>query len=127
MQAKHCPCQSGKEYADCCAPYHLGKIAPTAEALMRSRYSAYALKLADYINATWHPDTLNDPVTVKSLEGIQWIGLTIHEAKTLDETHATVKFTALFDQGDAVPMQMTENSRFVRQGKKWLYVDGTHT
>lgn len=94
---------------------------------MRSRYSAYALKRADYINATWHPDTLSNPVTAESLNDIDWIGRTIHEAKKIDDTHATVKFTAIFQEGDQPPAQMTENSRFVLEKGKWLYVDGTHT
>ncbi len=127
MTTSQCPCQSGASYADCCAPFHDGKAAPTAETLMRSRYSAYALKLADYINQTWCPDTLSSPVTSESLAGVQWIGLTIHEAQNLDDTHATVKFTAVFAQDNQQPMQMTENSQFILQNGKWLYVDGTHT
>lgn len=94
---------------------------------MRSRYSAYALKRPDYINATWHSDTLSDPVTAESLNNIEWIGLTIHEAKNIDRAHATVNFTATFHQGDQHPMEMTENSRFILEKGKWLYVDGTHT
>jgi len=127
MTTTQCPCQSGVSYEKCCAPYHSGKAAPTAEKLMRSRYSAYALKLADYINDTWHPDTLSSPVTPESLDGVEWIGLNIHEAQQLDDTHATVKFSAVFAQGNQQPMQMTENSRFILANGKWLYVDGTHT
>lgn len=127
MQKKRCQCQSEKYYADCCEPYHRGQIAPTAEALMRSRYTAYALKLTDYINATWHPDTLSSPITAESLGGIEWIGLTIHKVLKIDDTNATVKFTVTFDQGNQQPMQMTESSRFALENGKWLYVDGVHT
>ena len=53
-----CPCGSGKSYAACCGPLHAGAaIAPTAEALMRSRYSAYGLGLEPYLLATWHVST----------------------------------------------------------------------
>lgn len=52
-----CPCSSGKPYSECCMPYHHGKLAPTALALMRSRYSAYALGKADYIIITTHPQS----------------------------------------------------------------------
>jgi SEC-C motif domain protein len=50
-----CPCGSGKGYAACCGLLHAGAPAADAEALMRSRYSAYVLGLADYLRATWHP------------------------------------------------------------------------
>ena len=56
-----CPCDSGQTYVQCCGPWHqglgLGVFAPTPEALMRSRYSAFALGLVDYLTATWHPST----------------------------------------------------------------------
>ena len=56
-----CPCDSGQTYVDCCGAWHLGLLqglhAPTPEALMRSRYSAYVLGLIDYLLATWHPAT----------------------------------------------------------------------
>lgn len=123
---KKCPCQSGSPYESCCAPFHANEPAPSAEKLMRSRYSAYALNLYDYINATWHPDTLNTPVTADDLRGIQWLGLTVHEAKNTSNNHATVKFTVTFCQDDQTPQQMTENSRFVLSNGKWLYLDGTH-
>ena len=53
-----CPCGSGRAYAACCGRLHSGaENAASAETLMRSRYSAYVLKLEDYLLATWHPDT----------------------------------------------------------------------
>ena len=52
-----CPCGSRRVYEECCEPFHLGAAAPTAEALMRSRYSAFALGLAPYLLRTWHPST----------------------------------------------------------------------
>jgi len=54
-----CPCDSTVKYNDCCQPHHSGISLPlTAEALMRSRYSAYALKLVDYLVDTTHRDKL---------------------------------------------------------------------
>jgi len=50
-----CPCHSGKKYKKCCRPYHNGQAAPTTEALLRSRYSAYALRNIEYLMATTHP------------------------------------------------------------------------
>src|SRR5689334_9579352 len=51
-----CPCHSGLKYKKCCRPYHNGMPAPSPEALMRSRYSAYALNKPDYIMQTTHPE-----------------------------------------------------------------------
>src|SRR5947209_133762 len=56
MQPTPCPCHSGKPYQDCCRPCHTGELPKNALALMRSRYAAYALQLADYIMQTTHPD-----------------------------------------------------------------------
>ena len=50
-----CPCGSGTAYGACCGPLHDGAPAPTAEALMRSRYTAYALDRTDQAAATWSP------------------------------------------------------------------------
>ena len=50
-----CPCCSGIQYEQCCRPWHEGGAPPTALALMRSRYAAYALGNIDYILATTHP------------------------------------------------------------------------
>ncbi|MFZ2176709.1 MAG: YchJ family metal-binding protein, partial [Rhodococcus sp. (in: high G+C Gram-positive bacteria)] len=53
-----CPCLLGEPYDDCCGRYHRGvTTAPTAERLMRSRFSAFAVLDAEYLLATWHPST----------------------------------------------------------------------
>lgn len=55
---EQCPCGQQQTYAQCCAPYHQGTaIAPTAELLMRSRYSAYVLAIKEYLLSTWHEST----------------------------------------------------------------------
>ena len=54
----NCPCLSGEQYADCCGRFHAGEAeAPTAEQLMRSRYSAFVVLDAGYLLRTWHPET----------------------------------------------------------------------
>src|SRR5690606_6815057 len=55
--SERCPCGSGRAYDGCCGPLHDGAPAPTAEALMRSRFAAFALGLDAYVLASWHPDT----------------------------------------------------------------------
>ncbi len=51
-----CGCGSGKPYESCCGRYHSGaEPAPTPEALLRSRFTAYRMQLIDYLVATTHP------------------------------------------------------------------------
>lgn len=122
--ASRCPCRKKSEttpYAECCAPYHTGEAAPpTAEALMRSRYAAYALGKADYLLATWHPSTR--PVRLELNADQQWLLLRIL-GTTTDGDRATVEFTARSRQGGRDHV-LHEISRFVREAGQWLYVDG---
>lgn len=125
-----CPCCSGKTYAHCCQKYHEGVLAENALALMRSRYSAYALGIAPYIIATTHPDSpykvqdkqkwLRD-LAVYSSE-ISFEGLEILET-ALGEFESYVTFFAKLRKG-AVDLSFTERSRFLKEGQSWLYVDG---
>lgn len=87
---------------------------------MRSRYSAYVLKLYDYLLATWHastrPPSLDDAPT-------RWLGLEVRRAEQRDETHAVVEFVARF-RVDGRGHRLHEISHFVREGGRWYYVDG---
>ena len=118
-----CPCQWQVDglYADCCGRYITGAaLAPTAEALMRSRYSAFVQEAGAYLLQTWHPSTR--PATM-DFEPTQWLGLKVVAAHDLDDSHAEVSFSARYKvNGRAHKMQ--ENSRFVREQGAWLYVDG---
>jgi SEC-C motif-containing protein len=120
-----CPCGTGRDYAACCGRWHQGEQrlqAPTAEALMRSRYSAYVMELFDYVRDTWHPDTR--PATIgPNPPGLKWLGLEVKRHTVQDEDHAQVEFVArnrLRGKGQ----RMHELSRFVRADGRWLYVDG---
>src|SRR5574343_1296704 len=89
-----CPC-GGKSYASCCAPYHHGTLAPTAEALMRSRYSAFVLKLEPYLLATWHPE--HRPETLDLAEDkTQWLGLQVKRHVHDAPDTAIVEFVARY-------------------------------
>jgi SEC-C motif-containing protein len=122
---KHaCPCHSGHAYADCCQRLHHGEPAPTAERLMRSRYSAYALRLPDYLLASWHTSTRPSNVSQADFQGMKWLGLTIVEAQVQDDQHATVMFKARFKNGQNKTQILHENSRFVLENSRWFYVDG---
>lgn len=120
-----CPCHSGKSYADCCQPLHLGQAAPDAERLMRSRYSAYALKLPEYILQTWHPETRPASLSGEELNGIKWLKLEVLSHQLTDDTHAEVVFIATYQSSKNKKSQLSEHSSFLRTNDRWLYV-GEH-
>lgn len=125
-----CPCGSQKNYQDCCKKYHDGQLAENALSLMRSRYSAYALHLADYIMDTTHPDNPSyslNPVEWKnsileSYHGTQFVGLTILAFDPGEKT-ATVTFRAHLKQAGK-EASFTEKSHFVKVKGRWLYKSG---
>lgn len=120
-----CPCSSHRAYDDCCAPLHHGKtLAPTAEALMRSRYSAYALGLADYLLATWAAATRPEALSLDETAS-RWIGLEIRATRAGDETDAQgeVEFVARAISGEHLHC-LHEVSRFCREDGAWRYLDG---
>lgn len=118
-----CPC-GGADYAGCCGPYHGGAVPATAEALMRSRYSAYARRDEAYLRASWHPDTRPAGPILEEGDGIKWVGLEVlHQQQ--DEERATVEFVARYKLGGRA-RRLHEISRFVREDGRWLYLDGGH-
>lgn len=118
-----CPCGSKKLYAQCCELLHQGAPAPSAEALMRSRYSAFALGLDEYIQRSWHASKRPLANTLDASEKTQWIGLQIKRHQSLDDDHASVEFSARYKiNGRAFVLR--ETSRFVRENGHWFYVDG---
>ena len=122
-----CPCQSGQRYTACCGRWHAGPQqlqAPDAQALMRSRYSAYVLGLLPYLQATWHPSTR--PADLALEPGLRWLGLEIKQHAVQDETHASVQFVARSKLAGRAH-RLVENSRFVREDGRWLYLDGDCT
>lgn len=88
---------------------------------MRSRYSAFALKLEPYLLATWHPDTR--PVSLElETEIVKWLGLDVKHHQESGDT-AIVEFVARYKSGGRA-QRLHEISRFVRENGRWLYVDG---
>lgn len=125
-----CCCHSGKKYKHCCEPWHRGQRPPTAAALMRSRYAAYALGLTDYVMATTHPDGPHwETDQVAWAEGIRAFGAgTSFDGLHLDEDdqrddEAWVTFTATLQQGGQ-DASFTERSHFLRVDRRWLYHAG---
>ncbi|HRI18932.1 MAG TPA: YchJ family metal-binding protein, partial [Burkholderiaceae bacterium] len=122
-----CPCGHAATYAACCGRFHAGGPlhlqAPDAEALMRSRYSAYTLGLVDYLLATWHARTR--PAAIEpDPQGLKWLGLELRRATLQDDAHATVEFVARMRPPGGRAQRLHETSRFVREEGRWLYVDG---
>ncbi len=117
-----CPCCSEKKYADCCKPYHDGALPPTALALMRSRYSAYALGKVQYIIDTTHPQS---PYFEKDLK--KWRRAISQFCKSTQFLKLEivsfgedwVHFIAHLSHG-----LLDEKSQFQKVGEKWLYLKG---
>ena len=123
-QTRPCPCGSGAAYTACCGPLHAGTAkAATAEALMRSRYSAFALGDAAYLLRTWHPATRPERLDLQD-DGRRFTGLHILETTGGSPLHTqgTVRFRADYTDADG-PGSQTENSEFERIGGDWTYVD----
>ena len=124
-----CPCGSGRSYAECCAPYITGaRLPPTAEALMRSRYSAYVKHAINYILETYIKDneTSIDPKQTKEWsEESNWLGLKILsvEKGAVSDTEGGVEFEAIYEQAGHKEVHH-ENARFKNQDGKWLYDQG---
>ena len=132
-----CPC-GGDQFAACCGPYLAGDaIPPTAELLMRSRYTAYTRGDEAYLRATWHPSTLPAGPIVDPDERLQWLGLEVKSALRLRQRKAnlpespdndTVEFVARYKVAGRAH-RLHEVSRFVREQRgdaaRWFYLDGS--
>lgn len=124
-----CHCGSGKAYDACCGPIISGdQPALTAEALMRSRYTAYAVGAIDYLGETLHPEHRADwdrDATSRWASESQWQGLEIRAVENGAEgdEEGFVEFIASFTEAGA-PKMHHERSRFRKREGRWYYVDG---
>lgn len=125
-----CPCGSALKYKRCCGPLHDGVSAPTPEALMRSRYVAYALGKVDYILATTDPDgpqfesdgaAWRASVAAFSV-GTQFLRLTVLGSTAAGDVGEVTFRVQLTQSGrDA---SFGETSRFTRKAGRWFYHSG---
>ncbi|NKY45887.1 YchJ family protein [Nocardia cerradoensis] len=119
-----CPCGSGEQFGQCCGPRLDGtRPAPTAEALMRSRYTAFAVGDHDYLLRTWHPRSRPRRLVLDPAQ--HWISLQVFgtEAGGLFDDAGVVEFRATY-RYDGRRGVLSECSRFARVDGQWVYVDG---
>ncbi|MDN3607396.1 YchJ family protein [Kaistella yonginensis] len=120
----NCPCCSGKSYEACCKPYHKSeKLAPTAEALMRSRFSAFAIPNGEYLMETTVPakrKLYNEKDLQEWGEINEWTKLEIVQTPTLNQ----VEFKAFYNDESRKPQVHHELSLFQKLNERWYYVSG---
>ncbi|WP_427018119.1 YchJ family protein [Pseudarthrobacter sp. P1] len=118
-----CPCLSGETYGACCGRYlATATPAPTAESLMRSRFTAFATGDAAYLQRSWHPTTR--PAELELDADMRWYRLDILDTVrgSVHDDDGVVTFRAYFRHPDGAGSQQ-ETSRFLREGGRWFYVD----
>lgn len=123
MRPASCPCGLAGSYAECCGRFHDGGLAaPTAELLMRSRFSAFAVGDTAYLLRTWHPDTRPRRLTLDASQ--EWTRLEIltRTGGGLLQTEGTVEFRAHYRHRGRDGF-LEENSRFRRDDGHWVYLD----
>lgn len=124
METNLCKCCSGLSYHNCCKPFHQKQmLAPTPEVLMRSRYCAYALHLADYLVATTHPSVRHlypkDAILAWAKANV-WLRLEICNA-----AKDTVEFKAFYTHQNTMHIHH-ECSTFLKDKSQWFYLKGTY-
>ena len=125
-QQNTCPCGSDMDMMQCCGKYLSGdEIAPTAEALMRSRYSAYVTGNEDYLLATWHESTRPKTLGLEQDKLTKWVGLSIKVTQKgrQQDQEGVVEFVARYKVNGKAE-RLHESSRFVKEQGEWFYLDG---
>ena len=127
-----CPCGSALPYARCCGALHArfaqdGTLAAAnAEALMRSRYSAFVLSLTPYLLASWHPSTRPAELDLSREERfVKWLALDVlsTQAGSASDDAGVVEFVARYKVNGRA-QRLHEVSRFRKEDGRWFYVDG---
>lgn len=127
-----CPCGSGPKYGACCRPYHLGAEPPDPVALMRSRFSAYALGEAEYLVRTLHPEHADrarpEPELLAELrrarQRLNFTRLRVldHDLGADGSTGRVLFHAEIYERG--VECSFLECSRFARTSEGWRYLSG---
>lgn len=125
-----CPCGSNSGYTACCKLAHDNiHSVQSAEALMRSRYTAFVLAKGDYLQKSQHSSTRPNKREVSDIvqwaKSVQWATLDVIQciAGLVNDSEGQVAFKAYYmEQGK--PSVIQENSRFVKENEHWVYLDG---
>lgn len=120
--AEACCCGSGFISNLCCTRWHAGEAAPTAEALMRSRYAAFVTRNESYLLMTWHVNTR--PTSIAFDVGQKWLGLKVIRAINTGADKAEVEFIARYRIGGGSAARLHELSHFKKERDRWYYVGG---
>ena len=126
-RSSKCPCGSQLKYIKCCGQYtKQGNKPLTAEALMRSRYTAYVIKNEQYLLNSWHSSTRPAKLDLDN-DSTEWCRLEIvaTDAGKPADDKGTVEFIACFKVHNQ-RQQLHEVSRFVKEAGQWFYLDGEH-
>jgi SEC-C motif-containing protein len=123
-----CPCGADADFDACCGPIIAGTPALTAEAVMRSRFSAYVKGNIDYIENTHSKnvrDSFNRSAAENMANSVEWVSLEIRSTTEGGENDdiGTVEFQARFKQDGELQVHH-ELSNFRREEERWMYVDG---
>lgn len=123
---KECPCGSNLTYAECCLPLHEGAPAPDAAAVMRARYSAYALQVITYLETSTHPDKRDEFDSDASRQwsaAAEWLGLDIVQTQTVEPGVELVEFIAHY-ASEGNKQLHHEIARFEKQDAHWYFYEG---
>jgi SEC-C motif-containing protein len=126
MEEQQCPCGSGRLYTSCCGPYLGDQITPvTAQALMRSRYTAYVKQDEAYLLQTWHPSTRPPELALTRQAPVKWLELKILRTQAGEATddHGEVEFVARY-KVNGKALRLHETSQFRKEAGCWYYVRG---
>jgi len=133
MKSGSCPCGSGSPLPKCCGRLHNGSFPPSPEALMRSRYSAYAVGDVQHVLRTTHPDgphyrtdrAVWEREVLTFCQATEFLALTVHGSGFDPDMAGWVEFTATLRRGGA-DASFRERSRFRPHEGRWCYLDGVH-
>lgn len=119
----NCPCSKTLSYSECCEPLHKNKnVATSSEQLMRSRYSAYALGLGEYLYETTDPKFASREEIVEyisqSKEQLEWLQLDV-----ISSSKNRVEFKAYYMEDEKL-FVLHEKSEFINIDGKWFYESG---
>ena len=124
-----CHCGSDASYEECCGQYHSGQAAaPTAEALMRARYSAFVVENIDFLESSLHPAARHDfdpKGSAQWAKNSEWLGLEVVNTEQGSELDSAgiVEYIAKFKTQNRT-MNHHEIGNFVKEDGQWFYKDG---